>query len=52
MVDSMKEVEEGRRKVGRVGGRRKRQGMGGAQAQRKNGRTEEGDVHLYTAHIL
>ena len=48
MVDSMKEVEEGRRKSGRVGGRRKRQGMGGAQAQRKNGRTEEGDVHLYT----
>ena len=49
----MKEVEEGRRKeAGRVGGRRKRQEMGGAQAQRKNGRTEEGDVHLYTAHIL
>ena len=43
----MKEVEEGKRKVGRVGGRRKRQGMGGAQSREKME-----DVHLYTAHIV
>ena len=44
----MKTVEEGKRKeVGRVGGRRKRQGMGGAQSREKME-----DVHLYTAHIV
>ena len=44
----MKEVEEGKRKeVGRVGGRRKRQGMRGAQSREKME-----DVHLYTAHIV
>ena len=43
----MKEVEEGKRKVGRVGGRRKRQEMGGAQSREKME-----DVHLYTAHIV
>ena len=42
----MKTVEEGKRKeVGRVGGRRKRQGMGGAQSREKME-----DVHLYTVH--
>ena len=41
-----KEKEE-RREVRRVGGRRKRQGMGGAQSREKME-----DVHLYTAHIV
>ena len=34
--------------MGRVGGRRKRQGMGGAQS--REGKLE--DVHLNTAHIV
>ena len=41
----MKEVEEGSRKeVGRVGDRRKRQGMGGAQSREKMEKME--DVHF------
>ena len=44
----MKEVEEGRRKeVRRMEGKRKRQGMGGAQSREKME-----DAHLYTAHIV
>ena len=47
-MDSMKEVEEGKRKqVGRMGDWRKGQGMGGAQSREKME-----DAHLYTAHIV
>ena len=41
------EKEERKKEVGRVGGRRKRQGMGGAQSREKMK-----DVHLYTVHIV
>ena len=45
----MKEVEEGRRKeVGRVGGRRKRQGMRGAQSREKDG----GCTSIYCTHSM
>ena len=47
----MKEVEEGRRKeVGRVGDRRKRQGMGGAQSREK--KSEEWRMHIYIQCVL
>ena len=45
----MKEVEEGRRKeVRRVGGRRKRQGMRGAQSREK--KMEGWRMYIYILH--
>ena len=41
------EKEERKKEVGRVGDRRKRQGMGEAQSREKME-----DVHLYTAHTV
>ena len=48
----MKEVEEGRRKeVRRVGGRRKRQGMGGAQSREK--KRKDGEcTFIYCTHSM
>ena len=47
----MKEVEERRRKeVGRVGGRRKRQGMGGAQSREK--KRKDGECTSIYSHIV
>ena len=48
----MKEVEEGKRKeVGRMGDWRKRQGMGGAQAERKNLK-DGGCTFIYCTHSM
>ena len=48
----MKEVEEGKRKeVGRMGGRRERQGMGGAQSREKNLK-DGGCTFIYCTHSM
>ena len=48
----MKEVEEGKRKeAGMVGGRRKRQGMGGAQSREKNLK-DGGCTFIYCTHSM
>ena len=49
----MKEVEEGRRKeVGRVGDRKKRQGMGGAQSREKKILKDGGCTFIYCTHSM